>query len=290
MNSVLSRKLRTIKAVCDYFTLTRAQVQSIVRVRNARVMRAILQELHAAGLVQKTRMQAVNPTAGAPAPVYYPSRLGAELVAAEFGDDRYLHVTTKTPDWTHLLHWVAVAEFHIRLDRAVERHDGISLLGWFGEWDQINPDAAQPHERYRLFTLIREKPSRLVCAPDAAFALAVGEHSKTYYLELDRGTSGIAQIAHSKTPGYVTLLAGRLHERHFTTTAETFTVLHVSPTPGRRNLLRNAFSAKEGAALHRFASFTDWTPEQSLTAPIFYGCDGEAAEPLVRLPMKGGEA
>ena len=213
MNSVSSRKLNVLKAVCVYYALTRAQIQRIVGVKNDRVMRAILQQLCAAGLLQKTRMQAVNPTAGAPAPVYFPSRLGAELVAAEFGDERYLHVTTKTPDWTHLLHWIGVADFHILLDRAIDQEDAVELLGWFGEWDEINPDAKQPHERYRLFTLIREKPSRLVCAPDAAFALAVGQHSKIYYLELDRGTSGIRQIANSKTPGYAALLAGRLHQR-----------------------------------------------------------------------------
>jgi len=156
MNSVPSRKLNVIKAVCDYYAVDRAQVQRVVGVKNDRVMRAILQQLCAAGLLQKTRMQAVNPAAGAPAPVYFPSRLGAELVAAEFGDERYLHVTTKTPDWTHLLHWTGVSEFHIRLDQAIERQRNVELLGWFGEWDEVNPHAEKPHERYRLFTLIRE--------------------------------------------------------------------------------------------------------------------------------------
>ena len=58
-------------------------------------------------------------------------------------------------------------------------------------------------------TLIRKKP-RLVCAPDAAFSLSVGPHSKTYFLEVDRGTTGINQIAHSKTPGYAAMAAAGL--------------------------------------------------------------------------------
>ncbi len=281
------RKLAVIKAVCDYYTLTRALIQMIVGVANDRVMRAILDELRRAGLVGKTRMQAVNPAAGNPAPVYFPTRMGAELVAAATRDERYMHVCTKTPDWTHLWHWLGVAEFHIRLDQAVALHPEVVLLGWFGEWDELNPHAATPGERYRLFTFLREKP-RLVCAPDAAFAVSIGPHSKSYYLELDRGTSGMQQIAASKTPGYAAMLAGRQHERHFQTTAESFTVLHVSPTLGRRDLLRKAVATKEAAALHWFASSTDWTPEKALTEPIFYSTDSDEPRPLIRLPKGGG--
>lgn len=286
MNPPSPRKLAVIKAVCDYYTLTRAMIQTIIGVANDRVMRAILDDLRRTGLIGKTRMQAVNPAAGNPAPVYFPTRIGAELVAAETGEERYLGVCTKTPDWTHLWHWLGIADFHIRLDQAVSQQPAVSLIGWIGEWDEINPQANAPQQRYRIFTLIREKP-RLVCAPDAAFALGIGSHSKSYYLELDRATSGIQQIAASKTPGYAALLAGRQHERHFKTTAETFTVLHLSPTPGRRDLLRKAIATKEAAALHWFASSTDWTPEKALTDPIFYHTDSDEPRPLIRLP-KGG--
>lgn len=272
--------------MCDYYTLDRSQVQRIVGVRNDRVMRAILHELHELGLVNKTRMQALNPAAGSPAPVYFPTRRGAEWVAAEFSEERYLHVCTKTPDWTHLLHWLGVAEFHIRLDQAIASHNAVSSLGWYGEWDEVNPDAQQPQKRYRIFTLIREKP-RLVCAPDAAFALLVGSHSKIYYLEFDRNTSGLQQIANSKTPGYAALAVARLHIRHFDTTAESFTVLHISPSPARRDLLRKSIASKVGANLHRFASFTDWTPEKALTDSIFYAVDSDEPQPLVRLPNGG---
>lgn len=275
-----------IKAVCDYYTLTRAMIQPIIGMANDRVLRAILQELTVAGLINKTRMQVVNLAAGNPAPVYFPTRMGAELIAAETGDERYLHVCVKTPDWPHLWHWLGIAEFHVRLDQAVVQCPQVSLLGWYGEWDEVKPTASAPQDRYRIFTLLREKP-RLVSAPDAAFALGVGAHSKSYYLELDRATSGIQQIAASKTPGYAAMLAGRQYQRHFTTTTETFTVLHLSPTPGRRDLLRKAVATKEGATLHWFASSADWTPDKALTEPIFYSTDSDEPRPLIRLP-KGG--
>lgn len=281
------RKFAVIKAVCDYYTLTRALIQRIIGVMNDRVMRAILQELCEAGFIQKTRMQAINPAAGSPAPAYFPSRRGAEYLAAETGDERYLRVCTRTPDWTHLLHWIGVAEVHVILDQAAALCASVSVIGWYGEWDEVDPQAGAPQDRYRIYTLIQEKP-KLVCAPDAAFALSVGQHSKVYYLEFDRGTSGIQQIAASKTPGYAAMATSRLHQRHFQTTAESFTVLHLSPTPGRRDLLRKAVATKLGAMLHRFAAISDWTPETALTEPIFYGCDGDEPLPLLRLPKGGG--
>lgn len=287
MMSLSPRKFAVIKAVCDYYTLTRPMVQALLGVRNDRVMRGLLQELYAGGFIQKTRVEAVNAASGNPAPVWFPSRKGAELVAAETGDERYLRVVTRTPTWMHLWHWLEVAEFHIRLDQAVAMQPAVRLLGWFGEWDEINPQSTKPEERYRLYTVIREKPSKIVCAPDAAFALAVGPHSKTYYLELDRATSGLQQIASSKSPGYAGLANGGLHRRHFETTTESFTVLHLSPTPARRDQLRQAFASKEGAALHWFASFADWTPERALTEPIFVRTDSDEPRPLIRLPQGG---
>lgn len=289
MNPLIPRKLLVLKVVATYYTLTRAQIQRLVGVANDRVMRAILQDLCAAGLLQKTRMRVVNSTAGAAAPVYFPTRMGAELVAAEFGDGRYLNATTRTPDWPHLYHWVAVADFHVLLDQAIALLPGVTKLGWYGEWDVVNPHAEKPHERFRLYTLIRERPSRLVCAPDAVFALAVGPHSKCYFVEIDRATSGVQQIANSKPPGYAAMFSQGLFRRFFETTAETFTVLHVSPTPGRRDLLRKAISNKEAASLHRFAASTDWTSERALAAPIFYGTGDDEPQPLVRLPS-GGDA
>lgn len=286
MNLHIPRKLLAVKIVCDYYTLLRKQVQDKLQINNDRVMRALLQSLVDGGLLNKAGMMVVNPSSGNPARVYYPSRQGAELVAAHFGDERYLNVCCRTPNVSHLLHYTDVAETHLRLDQALEKQTDVSLLGWFGEWDEINPHAAEPQHRYRLFTLIRDKP-RLVCAPDAVFALQVDGESKAFYLELDRGSSGISQICNSKTPGFNGLLTSGLHRRHFQTTSDTFAVLHLSPTVGRRDLLRKAMASKEGASLHRFAVFSDWTKEKALTEAIFYSCDSD--EPRSLIQTKGAD-
>ncbi|MBI1313261.1 hypothetical protein GC176_18370 [bacterium] len=286
MNPLSPRKMKTTETVCRYYTVDRSQIQRIVNVPNDRVMRDILQQLFQAGLINKTRMQAVSPGMGSAAPVYFPTRKGAELVAAEFGDERYLYVCTRTPDWMHLLHWIGVAEFHLRLDQALEFCNNVECLGWFGEWDEVNPHGTTPQERFRIYTLITEKP-RLVCAPDAVFALRVdGVHSKMFFLELDRGTSSLQQIVKSKFPGFAALAERRLHRRLFDTSAELFTVLHISMSAARRDHLRKIAIGHPAAELHRFACMDDWTPEGALTNAIFYGCDDDTPQAIVRVPKE----
>ncbi len=279
MNLQVPRKLLAVKAVCDYYTLLRKQIQDCLGITNDRVMRSMLQDLVVAGLINKTTMHVVNPSSGNPAPVYFPSRQGAELVAAHFGEERYLNVCYRTPTVSHLWHWTDVAETHLRLDQAIAKQNAVTLMGWYGEWDEIDPSAVELQNRFRIYTVIREKP-RLVNAPDAVFALQVGDHSKAFYLEIDRASSGISQICGSKAPGFAGLLSSGLHQKHFQTSADSFTVLHLSPTEGRRDLLRKAMAKKDAAYIHRFAVFADWTPEKALTAPIFYGCDSDEPKPL----------
>lgn len=278
-----------LRAVARYYTMTRAQIQRAVGVRNDRFMRELLLGLVRQKLLNKTRMEVVNPGAGAPAPVYYPSRTGCEYLAAELKDERYLRVMTRSPDWTRLYHWCELAERHWTLDRAVElcgAASQVSIGGWLNEYDVANPEEREPQKRYSLYTLLREKP-RLVCAPDAAMLLCVRSYAKVYYVEIDRGTSGVAQIAASKTPGYAQLAIEKAHRRHFETNVDTFTVLSLSPSAGRRDLLRAALAKKEGAHLWRFAAAPEFTPDSAaLHGAIWYPCEGEA-QPLVRPPAEG---
>ncbi len=274
------RQMNILRSVATYYTFTRAQIQDVCGETNDRVVRKLLDQLCRMGLIKRTRMEVVNPGMGAPAPVYSPTRKGAEFLAAEV-DAKLLHCCTQTPNWQNLYHWTQVAELHIRLDRAIERQTQASLGGWLGEWDIANPDEREPEKRYRLFTLLKEQPKRLVCNPDAGFVLRVGSYAKVYYLELDRATSGIQQIANSKTPGFAELAKTKGHRKHFETNMDTFGVLSVSPTPGRRDLLRAAIKGKDGCELWKFCAWPDFTPERAITEAIWFPCEGDAS-PLVK--------
>jgi hypothetical protein len=279
---MIPRLRNILKALGEYFTLKRAQIQAVTGERNDRVMRKHLQQLVQQGYVRKTGMEVVNPGDGAPAPVYFLSRKGAEYLAAEV-DEKYLHCCTQTPNWQHLHHWTTVAQFHIVLDKAIALQEEATIQGWLGEWDVANPDEKLPEKRFRLFTLLREKP-RLVCNPDAALLLRVRSFAKVYYAEIDRETSSINQIAASKTPGFAELAKTRGHRKHFETNMETFGVLSISPTPGRRDLLRKAVKGKDGCELWKFCCWGDFTPETALFEAIWHPCEGEAA-PLVKRPL-----
>ena len=107
-------------------------------------------------------------------------------------------------------------------------------------------------------------------------------HRKVFYLEQDRATSGVRQIAAAKTPGYAELAARQVHRKHFPeTTLPSFSVLFITTHPNRRDAAAKAIAKMKGADLWLFISQTDLKPETFLFSPITYNCNGEVG-PLVR--------
>jgi hypothetical protein len=221
-------------------------------------------------------------------PVYYPSEKGLEFLACHFNDNRFLRGCCLTPNWQHLAHWVAVAQFHMLLDDAIALQSSASLGGWLGEWDVANPDAKDPGDRFRLYTLLSENP-RKVCNPDFAFLLQVGVYSRVYFGEIDRNTCGLRQIC-MKAPGFAAMAERQLHRRLFHTSAPNFFVLHVSPSVPRRDAVCKAMADKPGAALWKFASLTDLRPDTLLFDLVWLRCDGEVQPLIKRLLSPTGEA
>jgi len=279
---ITERDIEILRVLVRYYVLNRQQIQRLVFPAdpNGRVTRRRLQSLVNEKLIQRQATLFCHPTA-TPAPVYYPSQKGCELLCEHFDDERFLTTPTQPPIPHHTFHWLAVSDTHIALDEAVAAQEFVRVEDWINEWDVINKEESNPEKRYRLYTLIRESP-RLICAPDAAFLLSALGHSKIFYLEQDRATSGIRQVAHGKTPGYAALAEQNLQYRHFQSTVEGFTVLMVAPTERRRDALRKAIQDKPGAALWKFATAGDVTPEKVLHDPIWYSCGQAEPAPLVR--------
>ena len=273
------RDIEVMASVARYYTLTRAQINCLHFPTDAdgRITRKRLRLLHEEALFNRTNIQVVNPSMGAPAYVYYPSAKGCAFLAQEMKDDRYQATCTLTPHWTYLYHWVEVAQTHITLDRAVARLAGVSVLDWISEWSIANPEEKEPEKRYRLYTKLGQK---LVCAPDAAFLLQKDDFRKVFYLEQDRDTTRSAdRVAAQKCHGYAGLFEKRMHSaRHFLlANVDKFTVLVVAPSVNRRDALAKAFSTKPAAWLYKFCSLTELSPETFLTEPIWHPCSGDAA-------------
>ncbi len=291
MHSLQPILISILVAVARYYTLTRMQIEALALPEQddgGRRMRKYLTSLRHDGLINQTEARVVFPERnGAPAPIYYPSRKGCELLAAELKDEGYLSVCTLCPNWQHLFHWIRIADFRILLDASVVLQPEVRAEHCLTEWSIANPEEREPHKRYSLFTLLQETP-RLVCAPDASFVLRYRGFLKGVYVEIDRQTSGVNQIANSKTPGYAKLAELRL-ARHFPGVSPEvpFTVLHVSPTSGRRDLVAKAIREKPGARLWKFASWDELTPESVLHEAILRDTDLKPL-PLVRR-LEGGK-
>jgi hypothetical protein len=283
-----ARTMCILKAVATYYTLTRAMLQELCLPETGKdgcVARKILNELKHQGLINQTRCQVTNPHNGSAAPVYYPSRKGCELLAQETRDDKWLKTCTQTPNWQLLHHWTDVAKFHILLDQAIGAQTDAQVMGFLHEWDIANSDERDPSKRYKLFTEIRRQP-RLVFVPDAGFLLSYHGYKKVYYVEMDRQTSGVQQIAASKTPGVLGMLQHGLHVRHFPeTNVESFTVLLIAPTEKRRDALQRAISQKDGARHWKFAAWPDLKSSTLLYEPVLRDHEGQAV-PFLKQPQK----
>lgn len=286
--TVTERDKSVLRAVAHYYTLTRQQIGALCFPddRDGRITRTRLQKLLEARLLNRTRMEVINPSVGAGigAPVYYPARLGCEFLAQETGDDAYLSVTTQAPNWTNLYHWVAVAQVHILLDQAAACAPDVTVDAWYGEWSVANPDEDLPEKRYRLYTVVSPEKPRVVCVPDAAFLLSKGGYRKVMYLELDRDTTREAsRVIAQKGPGYAGLAKTAGHRRHFpTANVEKFSVLLIAPTERRRDALLKAVQGKEAADRWFFAAISDLTQESFLFAPVFRNHLGDAKGLVIR--------
>lgn len=270
------RDIEVVASVARYYTLTRAQINRLhfPNDHDGRVTRKRLTIIHEDGLINRTNMQVVNPSMGAPAYVYYPSAKGCAFLAQELKDDRYKSACTLTPNWMYLYHWVEVAQTHITLDHAAVGHPSVSVDEWISEWSIANPDEKEPEKRYRLYTKLGQK---LVCAPDGAFLLQKDGFRKAFYVEQDRDTTKNAdRVAAQKCHGYAGLFERRLHiHRHFPmANVDKFTVLFVTPSVNRRDALCAAFQAKPASWLYKFASKTELSPDTFLIAPIWHRCEG----------------
>ena len=277
--------LSILQTTATYYTLTRKMIQEACvpcDSADGRLTRRLLQQLVDQLLLSRTRMEVTNPTAGQPAPVYYPARGGLDYLVCATKQDHWLSCCTATPTWQHLLHYVDVARFHIALDRAAALHPGVTIR-FFGEWDVVNPNARGP-EKYRLFTLLQEQPKRIVFAPDAGFLLNVHDIVKrAYYVEIDRATSSLPQVVHSKSPGVAEMARQRAHVRHFpdTTMPDSFRVLLVTLTGGRRDALARLMKPMPASDCWGFAAWEDLQGDW-IGKPIWHRCNG-APGPLVNL-------
>src|SRR5690348_2845143 len=118
---VTPRDFQILLAFAEYYLLNRPQVQRLFfpEDKTGRSTRKRLGDLVGMGLLNRQTLLFSHPEGGAPSAVYFSSRKGAELLAAEFDDRRFLLIPTHTPILHHVNHWLAVSSTHILLNEAI---------------------------------------------------------------------------------------------------------------------------------------------------------------------------
>ncbi len=281
---VTEKDIAVIKAVCSFYVVTRSQVHRCCfpTHRDGRATRKRLGRLVHAGYIAKMPTPVAFPT-GNSGPAYYPTQKGLELLYSYFDDEKYLAVNTQQPRKDLLFHWLMISEIHLIVEQAVAAEDAVTLDVWFNEWQTL-PNTDSQGKRYYLHMVLRKLPL-LSCSPDAGFLLSILGHHKAFYVEADRGTSGVRQVAARKAPGYAEVARRKLHRRHFPqTTMDDFAVLLITTDARRRDRLAQEIAKKESPELWLFADRADVKPETFLyDETVWFNHAGEAG-PLIQEP------
>ena len=280
---ITDKGIAVLAVLAKYYVLCRPQIQRLCfpQHRDGRSTRKHLSKLVRAGCAKKHTAMIPYPSNGSGCPCYYLTQRGAEILASYHDDRRYKAVNTKAPRADMLLHWLQCNETRLNIEEAVSVHPEIALPAWYSEWQTMFDEAGR--EQFYLHAVFRQNPP-LSCSPDAAFLLEADGFRKVHYVEIDRNTSGVRSIAASKTPGYVELFNTQRYKQHFpATNVDLFTVLMVTTHPTRRNRLAEAIADKPGAALWKFVTQDDITPDNFPYGAVFFNCKGEP-KPLVKRP------
>ena len=284
-----STDLSLLAMLARYYVLTREQLQRLCNPGHSsgRTTRKHLAKLLAEGFIARPNMPVALPNWTGAAPVYFPTKSGAEALASSFQDERYLAINTRHPRGDRLAHWIAVNETRMVIEQAISKQKEVTLDCWINEWEPINKHDAEP-EHFTLHTQLSESPA-LSCSPDAAFVLSLLGFSKVYYLERDLGTSSPHQVAARKTRGYAEMARQQKHLRHFTNAnVPTFSVLFVSTTPYRCTQLAKELRRREMPELWLMVDEHELTPDSFLHSPIIHRTDGSKSSLVKPVAREAG--
>lgn len=276
--------IAVLGALAKYYCLCRPQLQTLCfeHHKDGRALRARLMKLRTGGFAQRTQSLVPYRGGASGTPVWYLTRAGAELLCEWHDDPRYLALNTRAPRPDVLFHWLAIGDTRIAIERAVRVNNEVTLGRWINEWEVLDKEGGIASPRFYLQTVFRGPPNPLSCSPDAGFVIEYADHHVVWYLEQDRNTSGVRQIAASKTKGYAELARTLGHRKHFPeTTLDRFGVLLVTTHSGRRSALQRALKNEEGADLWLLACQDDLTAQNFPFGEVFHDCHGVAG-PLVR--------
>ena len=159
--------------------------------------------------------------------IYTLARKGALRLANLTGEaPATMYAQLRPSSYLFLAHQLAISDFRYSLAMAIRSHRGVKLLGWRNDWD-----LRRDHGRaYRVKNPVAAGAT-IPVIPDAAFGFEIDNWRDYYFLEIDRGTMGLAAMR-KKFLGYIQFFREGLHRSAFG--FPHFRVLVVTTTAYRR--------------------------------------------------------
>ena len=277
--NITERILAILITLWRYKFVTTAQIRRwcVPTDKDGSVTRDVLRKMAGAGLARRFKAEVHNPIVTSSVPVWTPTEPGCCLLATKTGDPKYiLDGMPNTNGWHMYGHHVELTELGHTIVTAFASQKHARLTSLFFEHDVIS-DAKEPEKRFRLFTLVREEQGkRIVCVPDMAFEVEIGDYRRAYYVENERGTDTPKRVAAKKSPGYAMM---QNHFRQHFPEAQDWRVLFVWPNAGLRDAARRAVDPLKSESW-LFAAWPDIT-DSFLHSPVIYTADG-GPKPLIK--------
>ncbi|MFO0935751.1 MAG: replication-relaxation family protein [Gemmataceae bacterium] len=242
--SISSRQIAVLKPLRRYGYLRTNQIRDLVipHDETGSITRSVMRKLVALRLVRRHDAKLVDENGSTP-PTYVLTHEGSSVLVAHCNDPSLLlDVEPKFTDWMSLNHYCGLSSFHILLDRAIAAQSAVTLQKLYFEHEVIRPNALDPAQKYRLYTVVADQP-RIIAVPDSAFETEFLGSRRAWYVERETGSDNPARVAAKKAKGYALLSENSLHRRHFPD-VDDFRVLALCPSPGWRDALRREMKDK----------------------------------------------
>jgi hypothetical protein len=244
--------------------------------------RAHLRKCVAAEPVRKYQPRIVDPLSGSVAPpVYTLTCKGGSVLAALTGEPRFLiKAEPSFSSWMSVNHWCSLSALAMILDDAFAGKDYVRLTAMHFEHEVVDAGAKEPSKRYLLHTTVAE---RLYFCPDLAIETEARGYRRAWFIEYETGSDTPARVAAKKHKGVAGLVAAGAFKKAFPA-ARDFRVIAFCPNAAWRDLLREEFNGKPGAAQWLFCATPMVKKDTWLHEPLLYTVD-EGPLPFMPRPL-----
>jgi hypothetical protein len=256
----MPRDLNIIKAVNDYQAMNIAQIET--RFFNTpKPAYGRLKKLFDYGYLERHYITQVAKAPAASPIVYTISKLGAEILATNFGYDTndFNFVTTQISNWKTLQHILAIGDFRAVFERACEGATDMASQ-WTNEaYFRANPD-------YVNVSQAKTKNKRKPVFPDGYVILKTPEGTARFFVEVDRGTEPLSQFS-SQIEIYQEYIRSGLYQERFKSTS--LRILVITTTERRMISLMRATAQVANSDRYWFTHKEIVSKQTVLTHPIW---------------------